>query len=213
MKRRQVIDALVGTAVLLGATPASGAGSRAKTWERVARARRGMRTMVATFEQVRRIGLLSTDVRSRGELTLVAPDRLRWELLPPDAMTYWVGPEGVSFAGGTAREHARRGAAGAMGRVLDDWLQLLAGDPSSLEDRYRVRVTPTDGGAVTIEARPRDRALRRVLRRFELTLGPDARTPQRVAIEESDVDHVRIRFTHVDFDVPVDPARMQPPAS
>ena len=66
---------------------------------------------------------------------------------------------------------------------------------------------------MTIEARPRDRALRRVLRRFELTLGPDARTPQRVAIEESDVDHVRIRFTHVDFDVPVDPARMQPPAS
>src|ERR1019366_297922 len=66
---------------------------------RIARARAPARTMQGPFTQTRTIGLLATDVRSPGTLILVRPDRLRWELAAPDDVTFFVGPEGLSYRG------------------------------------------------------------------------------------------------------------------
>jgi outer membrane lipoprotein-sorting protein len=49
----------------------------------ITRARASVKTLVAPFTQERSIGLLATAVKSDGEMTLVLPDRLRWELKPP----------------------------------------------------------------------------------------------------------------------------------
>ncbi len=62
----------------------------------IGKARAGIQTLVAPFTQERTIGLLATAVKSEGEMTMVRPDRLRWELKPPDAITYWIGPEGLA---------------------------------------------------------------------------------------------------------------------
>ena len=59
----------------------------------VARARSSVTTLSGPFTQERTIGLLSAKVRSTGTLTLVRPDRLRWELSPPDDVVYWIVPE------------------------------------------------------------------------------------------------------------------------
>src|SRR5262245_33349256 len=64
----------------------------------ITRARASLKTLIAPFTQERTIGLLSTAVKSDGEMTMVLPDRLRWELKPPDAITYWITPEGFGFA-------------------------------------------------------------------------------------------------------------------
>jgi hypothetical protein len=77
---------------------------------RIARARAGVHTLRGPFTQMRTIGLLATDVHSTGSFALVRPDRLRWELDPPDAVTFWMGPDGLAYRdlhGEDARSRAR----------------------------------------------------------------------------------------------------------
>ena len=112
MQRRSF---LMGLAACGGALSTAGVAGRARADEvgdalaEITRARASLKTLVAPFTQERSIGLLATAVKSDGEMTLVLPDRLRWELKPPDAITYWITPEGFGFA-------TPKGAAGAASR-------------------------------------------------------------------------------------------------
>src|SRR5688500_17131498 len=63
----------------------------------ITKAREGLKTVTARFAQTRTVGLLAADVNSKGAMTIVRPDRLRWDLEPPDAVTYWIGPEGIAY--------------------------------------------------------------------------------------------------------------------
>lgn len=197
----------------LGLTCTVGSTARAdevsKALEDIAKARRGVRTLVASFEQVRRLGLLATDVVSHGKMTLVRPDRLRWELLPPDATTYWVGPEGLAYASGGEEAQADRRTAGPMARVLDDLLVFLGGDLGTLRARYVLSAHREDG-KLRIGARPRNEALRKVVQHFEIVLDRDRVTPLLVVVQESEKDFVRIRFTHAARNVEVKASSMRP---
>ena len=95
-----------GGALAIGRTAHADAVSDALA--EITKARASVKTLVAPFVQERTIGLLATSVKSEGEMTLVRPDRLRWELKPPDAITYWITPEGFAFA--TASGSAARSA-------------------------------------------------------------------------------------------------------
>ena len=48
----------------------------------ITKARATIKTLQAPFKQTRVIGLLASEVKSKGKLTLVRPDRLRWDLVP-----------------------------------------------------------------------------------------------------------------------------------
>jgi hypothetical protein len=90
-----------------------------------------VRTLQGPFVQTRSIGLLATDVRSTGTLVLVRPDRLRWELAPPDAVTFFVGPDGLAYKGATGQGHAMPPNA-RIAAALDDLRTLLGGDLTKL---------------------------------------------------------------------------------
>ena len=77
----------------------------------IAKARKGVRTMKASFVQERKLTLLATTVKSTGELAYVDPDRLRWELFAPDDVIYFIGPEGLSYRATFARRPCRSAAA------------------------------------------------------------------------------------------------------
>src|ERR1700722_13091479 len=97
--------ALLGGSVLALATPgrALAGDPLDDLLARIARARAPVRTMKGPFTQTRTIGLLAVDVRSSGALLLVRPDRLRWELAPPDDAVFFVGPEGLAYRGAHGR--------------------------------------------------------------------------------------------------------------
>lgn len=141
---------------------------------------------------------------------LVRPDRLRWELLPPDAVTYWVGPEGLAFATGTSRARVDRSAAGQLGGVMEDLLSFLGGDLRSLRPRYDLRAWKTASGA-RVEARPRDEAVRKLLRKLEVEVASDLVSPRHVLLEETESELVRVRFFDVERNVEVAPSLMRPP--
>jgi hypothetical protein len=176
----------------------------------IAKARGGLRTLVASFVQERTIGLLASVVKSEGELTLVRPDRLRWELAPPDAITYWIGPEGFAYATPSGGGSAGKAGAGRFGAVLADLMIFLGGDLEKLRARYALSVSRPGGGVVLV-ARPRADDVKKHVSSLELAAGPELWGVKRVVLEEQSGDKSVITFTSLARDVKVDPAKMIPP--
>lgn len=176
----------------------------------IAKARAGIQTLVAPFSQERVIGLLATAVKSEGEMTLVRPDRLRWELKPPDAITYWITPEGLAYATPGGGGSVGKGAAGRFGAVLGDLMTLLGGDLAKLRARYELAVERRAGGVV-LTARPTTDEVKKHVKSLGLTVAADLWTVQRIEIEESGGDRSVLTFGKVARDVKVDPGRMVPP--
>jgi outer membrane lipoprotein-sorting protein len=185
--------------------------SVADVLDRVTKARASLKTLVAPFTQTRTVGLLATAVTSKGELTLVTPDRLRWELFPPDAATYWITPEGLTVSTGKGSQKAGKGVAGRFGAVLGDLMILIGGDLSKLGARYEFTV-PSQKDGVTLIAVPKTDELRKLVQRLELSAGPELWDVRRIVLEEANGDRSVIDFHEPKRNIAVDPKKMQPPA-
>jgi outer membrane lipoprotein-sorting protein len=204
-----LVPVALGGAVLFA--PGARADEVDSALAEIARARVGLQTLVGAFAQERTIGLLATAVKSEGEMTVVRPDRLRWELHPPDAITYWIGPEGLSYATPSGGASVGKSAAGRFGAVLSDLLTLIGGDLGKLRARYDLSVQKGEGGALTLSARPTAEEVKKHVKSLSLRLAPNLWAVQRIEIEEVGGDRSVITFTTMARDVKVDPARMAPP--
>jgi hypothetical protein len=177
---------------------------------RIAKARASLRSLVGPFTQERTISLLSTSVKSQGKLYLVRPDRLRWELEPPDDVVYWISPEGLAYRSKTGQGRIPATQA-RLASSLDDLRTLLAGDLSHLRGRYDLRLLPANAatGEIGFEATPRDPAMPLKLLRFGVAA--DGVTPRFAELFEAAKDKTRIEFGALQRDVAVDPALVRPP--
>jgi hypothetical protein len=176
----------------------------------IARARTSLRTLVGPFTQERVIGLLKSKIRSTGTLTLVRPDRLRWELGPPDDVIYWMTPAGLAYKSRSGQGSLRNPTAGLAG-ALDDVRTLLGGDLGALRNRYDLRLIARDATEVAFEATPlpSDAGAPR-LQRLAFALAPDLVRPVRATLIESARDKTEITFGALARDVDVDPEKMSP---
>jgi hypothetical protein len=183
----------------------------------IAQARAGLRTLVGPFTQERTIGLLSAKIRSTGTLTLVRPDRLRWELAPPDDVVYWIGPEGVAYRSAHGQGRLPM-TSGRIAAALDDIRVLLGGDLSKLRTRYDLRLVSREApreasgelGGPVFEATPRPGSGTKV-DRLTFALAPDLVSPRRATMIEGPKDKTEIVFGALARDATVDPGRMRPP--
>lgn len=214
MNRRQFMAGALaagGGALLLGAPGAARADDVSSALAEITKARASLKTLVGSFTQERTIGLLATAVKSDGAMTLVRPDRLRWELFPPDAITYFIGPEGFAFATPSGGGGVGKGAAGRFGAVLSDLMILLGGDLEQLRGRYELSI-PSRKDGIVLSAKPKAEDVKKYVTSLEMASGPELWTVKRVVIEEKNGDRSVITFDKVERDVKVDPARMKPPA-
>lgn len=212
--RRAVIEAMgVVTGALLAsrakAEPDDASARLDRELAEVARARASLSSLTGPFIQVRSIGLLSAKVRSTGTMTLVRPDRLRWDLLPPDAITYWVTPEGLAYQSSHGKGLVH-GANAKIAAALEDLRVLLGGDLSLLRSRYDLVVSGPDHGPVTFDATPRAGAGVDV-QRLGFALAPDRATPLSAVIVEGAKDRTEIQFGALVKNSAIDPARMRLP--
>jgi hypothetical protein len=205
---------LLGASALFLAARGARAAGASDLLARIARARAPVRTLQGPFTQTRTIGLLATDVRSTGTLTLVRPDRLRWSLAPPDDVTFWIGPEGLAYR--SAHGRGRLPATSArMAGALQDLHELLGGDIARLGDRWSLTVVRDDATGAEIEALPiagDASAGSMVARRLRLALAPDLVRPTHVLIVEGEHDRTVIEFGDLVVNAPVDESSMRPPA-
>jgi hypothetical protein len=175
----------------------------------ITRARRDVRSLRASFVQERKLTLLHTSVTSHGELTFLARDRLRWDLAPPDDVSYFIGPEGLAYK--TRSSAVAVPAAGAnIGRALADLRALLGGDLATLRERYELAASrgPSD---VEIRGQAKD-PRGAAVRAFTLLLDKALVNPLRAHLVEGErkADSIDLTFSNVVVNGPVDPARLRP---
>lgn len=212
MYRRDVLKAAVWAGVFASFPRETLADEVSDVLGEIKKARAGLKTLVGPFVQERTIGLLATTVKSNGKVTMVLPDRLRWELEPPDAVTYWIGPEGFAFATPQGQSRVGKAAAGRFGAVLGDLMILLGGDLEKLRNRYDLTV-PSRKEGVTLRAVPKAEDVKKHVRRIEMRSGLELWAIREITIEEHSGDLSVIRFGKMERDVRVDPSKMVPPKS
>ena len=176
----------------------------------IAKARSSLKTLTVPFTQERTIGLLASTVKSEGELTMVRPDRLRWELKAPDAVTYWITPEGFSYATASGGASVGKAAAARFAAVLGDLTALVGGDLESLRKRYDLAV-PSKSDGIVLVATPQADDVRKHIKSLELVTTPDLVDLRRITIEEKNGDRSVITFGKAVRDAAVDAAKMAPP--
>ena len=220
MTARDLVLALVlGSAVLTPSTSAAqqtaDAGAARERLEGakldalladVAKARKDVKTLRAAFTQERRITLLATSVKSRGELLFGAPDRLRWDLAPPDDVVYFVGPEGLTYRTKSSSATVPSGGAN-VARALADLRALLTGDLAALRERYTLTASRS-ASEVEIAGAAKDKTS--TVKSFTLVLDKGLVTPIRARLVEGKNDTIDLVFSNVVVNGPVDPKRLRP---
>lgn len=210
LSRRALLLGL--TASIAGATVIASRTASAATadvLDEVTKARAGLKTLVAPFDQTRVIGLLAEPVKSKGELTLVRPDQLRWELFAPDDVVYWVNKTGISYRAGKDKKPTSVPKQGGFTAVLDDLMTFLGGDVKSLGARYDLEATADAAGAV-IHATPKVDELKKHLKKISMTTNAEKWGVKKVVIEDASGDSSTIVFGENKKDAKVDAARMKP---
>ncbi len=214
LTRRTRRSTLVGLAGLLAAAAVAPRAARADATDdalaAVTKARADLKTLVATFQQTRRVGLLEEEVKSKGELTVVVPDQLRWELFPPDDVVYWVTRSGVYYR---SKGKTAKAPPGPMTAMSADLLLFVGGDVTKLKARYDLKAKQDADGSVTIVASPKDADLKRALSRLQLRTNKERWGVDLIVIEEPSGDESTITFDANKKNEKVDPAKMKPPAS
>jgi len=199
------------TTMAAGVLPASRARADAvdDVLARITKARAGVQTLRARFTQKRVIGLLATAVESKGALTLVRPDRLRWELFPPDEVVYWVGPDGLAIRNEEGVTRVSKVAAGRFAAVLGDLMIMLGGDVAKLRNRYELSVRESAAG-VRLSATPKVADVAKHIRRIKLLSTKELWAASRVTISETNGDSSVIDFGTFERNIVVPPAVMTP---
>ena len=213
MNRRTLLVAGAAACAAMVLGRAALAGPLEDSLAKLMQARAKLKTLQASFRQKRVIGLLASEVESKGSMIFVRPDRLRWQLDPPDSVTYWIGPEGFAMATANGVIKVGKSSAGRFGAVLGDVLTLLGGDLKKLGERYELAVTEADG-ALTLSAKPRaDRnaEVAKQLSELSMEFGPELWMVKRMAIVERNGDRSNILFDGLKRDLAVPPDQMKPP--
>jgi outer membrane lipoprotein-sorting protein len=206
---RRAVLAFALTAPLL-APGAARADATDDALAKVTKARKELKTLIARFTQVRQVGLLAEEVKSTGELTVVTPDKLRWELFPPDSIVFWVIKGGVSYK--DAKGKVGKAPPGAMGALVGDLITFLGGDIAALKARYDLTANEESDGSVKIVALPKSDEAKKALKRLEVRTNAERWGVSRIVIEEPSGDSSVITFETNKKNEKVDPDKMKPPA-
>ena len=173
----------------------------------IARGRQATRSFAGPFTQTRKMGLMKAQIVSQGRVTLVVPDRLRWELLPPDEVIYWITPEGLAYRNRSSQGAVRSNDARTMAAGLEDLRAMLGGDLSVLRKRYDLKAF-ANGDDVELEATALPSAEARGMKAIRFGIGKDRVRPTFTRLVERNGDTSDIRFGELRTNVPVDPNTM-----
>jgi len=212
-RRQAILGAASVACASLGAPSARADACSAERLDQalrdIAKARAAVTSLTGPFTQERTIGLLAARVRSTGTLTLVRPDRLRWELGPPDDAVYWVVPEGLAYQSRAGQGRVENGG-DKIAAALEDMRILLGGDLARLRARYDLSGTCNGDEPIVFSAIPKPGQVS-TAKKLSFSLAPDLVSPKSVVIVEGARDRTEITFGAIQKNTAIDPARMRPP--
>jgi hypothetical protein len=150
---------------------------------------------------------MKAQIVSQGRVSLVLPDRLRWELFPPDEIVYFVTPDGLAYRNRSSQGAVRANDARTLAAGLDDLRAMLGGDLAQLRRRYDLKAFAV-GDDVELEANALPSAESRGMKAIKFGIGKDRIRPTFTRLVEKNGDSSDIRFGELRMNVPIDPASM-----
>jgi hypothetical protein len=163
--------------------------------QRLAVRGRQTRTLQVNFIQRKRMALFRTEVTSKGFLRYEQPDRLRWEILPPDGLVLRLQGQRAELRlpGEKPRAMDLSGESG-LGALVQQLMMWLGIKPTSdLTRHYQVDLEQGKG-LTRLRLIPKDASLRRRISALELAfdLGLTLRS---VRVRQTDGDTVLFEFS------------------
>ena len=142
------------------------------------------------FVQERRLALFAEPVIFHGKLTVVRPDRLRWEFTAPVASALiFNGKVGMRCQDKVPPAHFDLGSDPIMRTVAEQLWLWLGGDYSKLGDKYGMESRST-----SLIITPKDQATMEYMRAVTITFSADSKQPEKVLIDEPGGDSTLISF-------------------
>ncbi len=145
----------------------------------------------SSFTQERHLALFSKPVIFHGRLTIIRPEKLRWEFVDPlPSVLIFNGEKGMRCDGQsppTSFQLARDPVMKSVARQLWLW---LGGDYSNLNERYIITMKGRNGLIV----KPRDKEVGRYIAAVTIFFNMITKQPEQVEITEPGGDFTRIIF-------------------
>jgi outer membrane lipoprotein-sorting protein len=188
--------------------PAAASDDVAAALATIAKGRTGLTSLQVPFTQERELSLLSSTVKSKGELLLVRPDKMRWRLEAPDDATYWVSKDGIAYRTADGAGKVSAGQAGGLAALLDDVLVVVGGDLDKIKTRYTLTASRA-GDRVTLTLVPIADKVKKVVKRLIVTFD-ELGSPKRLVLEEPEGDATTIVFGDAKRNAKVDAALLVP---
>lgn len=207
MKRcaQRVVLGVLLAVTLLGLGPGQAVANQEATTallDEIRRASASVSAFRSQFVQERRLSLFREPVIFHGSLTVVRPDKLRWEFTKPV-------PSALIFNGRNGLRCSDQGepvrfdldSDPVMRTVAEQLWLWLGGDYGKLGDSYQVRA---EGDSLLIH--PKDEKTREYVEKITITFDRRTMQPERVVIDEPGGDATLLRFTVTEQGGDLDPA-------
>lgn len=183
-------------ALLLVATAVAGGD---EYLDGLARSLAEVKSLAASFEQVKTLKLFTRPVKSRGRLLFERPDRLRWEIREPFHSLLVVDGDKVAkfeWVDGERRQLSLGRAADPILIAIGRLRRWLTGEFD--DEAYEITVRAEPERKIVLV--PRDEALRRSVAALEFFPAPDGKSMRKVVVREPGGDVTVISFSEIRID-------------
>jgi outer membrane lipoprotein-sorting protein len=194
-----IVPALI---LLLGAGPLGAQSDPDARLAELGKRQAQIRTVSARFVQRRTMALFAEELVSSGRFAFKHPDRIRWDIEAPQAMTMLITPEGiVTMSPGAAP--ARMATLPVSAREI---AELITGSLDTARHMFDIQSVPGTTGA-TFALRPRSPRVAATIRGITLDLSPDLGFVRRIVLDEATGDRIEITFHDVELNRDIDDER------
>ena len=150
-----------------------------------------VRSFSSGFVQERKLSLFTEPVTFHGSLTVVRPDRLRWEFPSPvPSVLIFSGERGMRCNADAPPVSFDLGSDPIMRSVAEQLWLWLGGDYSRLDVLYRMEKT----GPNTLTITPKEEGVAKFISAIAITFNKANRQPEKVEIAEPGGDSTTINF-------------------
>ena len=176
----------------LGLSPAAAfaAPELDKFFQEIQAASAQVQSFSSEFVQERRLALFTDPVIFHGKLTVIRPDRLRWEFTSPvPSALIFNGKQGMRCNDKAPPAHFDLGTDPVMRTVAEQLWLWLGGDYSKLNEKYHM--TQQDYSLIIT---PKEKAALDYIGAITITFDPISKQPEKVLITEPGGDSTLMRF-------------------
>ncbi len=176
----------------------AGAGPLEDLLARVEKKAATVQTFTCEFRQTRTLAMFSRPVIFKGKLTMMRPDKLRWEFLAPMPSTLILnGSKGMKCSANSPVRKFDLNTDPVMGLVIRQLWSWMDGQYLNMRDLYDMKLVSGE----TIVLFPKQTIVAQAIKQIRVSFDPGTLQPDRINIMEAGGDKTVINFHDYSFGI------------